>query len=79
MSAADNTFIPPEPVAWNRDRTKLVRYGDVEAAYLAYPAGEEVALSEAQDNGLYELFNPKPAVKAAAKPADKMVAKPADK
>lgn len=37
---------------WNADRTELVPEGDVTAAFLAYPDGEEVGDDEAKQLGL---------------------------
>lgn len=49
--------------------------GDVDAAFLAYPVGEEVP-----DEVISELTgDKKPAKKAVSKPADKAAPKPADK
>jgi hypothetical protein len=37
---------------WNADKTRLVNSGDPDAAFLAYPAGTELAESEASRVGL---------------------------
>lgn len=57
---------------------RLVEEGDPEAAFLAYPAGEEVVDAEARRSGLTE-FLAKAGVKAKAKPADKAVTRHEDK
>lgn len=56
---------------------RLVREGDPEAAFLAYPEGEELADEEAKRSGLLELCEPEP--KAAPKPQDKSGAVRANK
>lgn len=58
---------------WRTGDGRLVRDGDVDAAFLAYPAGARI---EAKDE---HLVPGAPVAKAARKPADKQAAKPADK
>lgn len=70
----------PRRLYWTADRSRLVEHGDVEAAFLAYPAGESISLLEAQRNGLLDLVDLRaPAVveefgveKLGAEPANKM-------
>lgn len=56
---------------WTSDRTRLVNSGDPEAAILAYPAGTELAESEALRLG---LLGPAPTLVASPDeaPAEKM-------
>lgn len=56
----------PRRLYWTADKSRLVEHGDVEAAFLAYPAGESISLLEAQRNGLIELLDPTDAVPAVA-------------
>jgi hypothetical protein len=47
----------PRRLYWTADRSRLVEHGDVEAAFLAYPAGESISLLEAERNGLLALVD----------------------
>lgn len=63
---------------------RLVREGDLDAAFLAYAPGDEVADPEARKSGLADLEKEsepaeKPEDKSAPQPANKARAKPADK
>jgi hypothetical protein len=72
----------PRRLYWTADRSRLVEHGDVEAAFLAYPAGESISLLEAQRNGLLDLVAPSAPVvaeKLGAEPANKMRGRRADK
>lgn len=55
---------------------QLVGEGDPQAAFLAYPVGEDVADDDAD---AYRALVAGGRAKAAAKPTDKAAAKPADK
>lgn len=59
---------------WRTQDGRLVQHGDIEAAFLAYPAGEEMTERDAEAKGVLAVYG-----KSADKPADKAVAKPADK
>lgn len=63
---------------WRTGDGRLVRDGDVDGEFLAYPAGSRI---DAKDEQLVPGVEPerKPRAKAAAKPADKQAAKPDDK
>lgn len=61
---------------WRTTDGRLVQHGDLDAAFLAYPAGEEFTDHDAEAKGLLAVY---PNEKAVDKPADKAVAKPADK
>jgi hypothetical protein len=75
---------------WNADRSRLVDSGDPDAAFLAFPAGTELAESEARKVGLLAV---KPAVPVtepdpvpepeqkirSGRPADKMGPRPVTK
>lgn len=76
-------FQIPERV-YRTDDGRLVKHGDPEAAFLAFPEGDELSDEEAKRHGVLEFFGkgkPQAAApeKAAARPVDKMVARPADK
>jgi len=66
---------------WRTKDGKLVPHDHPDAAFLAYPAGEELSDHDAKAKGVLAVYPEKkaPVKKAAAKPADKAVAKPADK
>lgn len=71
-------FKVPRRLYWTADRSRLVEHDDVEAAFLAYPAGEEISLEEARRFGF--LDTPVTPEKAVAAPENKMRgARPADK
>ncbi len=59
---------------WRTGDGRLVRDGDPDGEFLAYPAGARI---EPKDEHL--VPGSAPAAKAARKPADKQAAKPADK
>jgi hypothetical protein len=64
---------------WRTGDGRLVRDGDPDGEFLAYPAGSRI---EAKDEHLVPSVEPEPKparAKAAAKPADKQAAKPDDK
>lgn len=65
---------------WTADRSRLVKEGDQEAAFLAYPHGTEISDGEAERVGLGQpaVAEP-PAAKSARKPADKMMPAPSNK
>lgn len=69
-------FRVPERLYWTADRTRLVRHGDVEAAFLAWPAGEEIPDEEARRCGLLAGHEQK---QRKAAPANKVGARPTDK
>lgn len=72
----------PERIYRTKDG-RLVRHGDPEAAFLAFPEGEELSDEEAKRFGLLEFEKknraPQPEEKQAAQPEDKQAAKPEDK
>jgi hypothetical protein len=75
----------PRRLYWTADRSRLVEHGDMEAAFLAYPAGEEISMEEARRFGFLDTLDtpvtPEKAVDAAenkmraARPADKAAGK----
>jgi hypothetical protein len=64
---------------WNANRSRLVREGDPEAAFLAYPAGVSISDEEARRVGLPVDPVQVPERKSVRKPADKMMPAPSDK
>lgn len=75
------TFKVPRHI-WRTTDGKLVPHEHPDAAFLAYPAGEELTDHDAQAKGLLDVYPDEKkttAKKAVAKPADKAMAKPADK
>lgn len=54
---------------------RLVKHGDPDAAFLAYPAGMELSEEEATRFGVAALFERK----SAGRAQDKMASRPADK
>jgi hypothetical protein len=67
---------------WRTTDGRLVPHGHADAAFLAYPAGEELSDHDAKAKGVLAVYPDEKkttAKKAVAKPADKAMAKPADK
>jgi len=60
---------------WRTTDGRLVPTGDPDAAFLAYPAGEELADHDAEARGLLDVYPSK----AVDKPQDKAMSKPEDK
>jgi hypothetical protein len=81
MSVDRSMFRVPRRLYWTLDKDRLVEHDDPAAAYLAYPAGEELSPEEARRHGLLELDQP-PAdpEKGRASAEDKLRhARPSDK
>jgi hypothetical protein len=75
-----SVFRVPRRLYWTADRGRLVQHGDVDAAFLAFPAGHELALEEARRFGLLDTVDtPVTAEKLAAEPPNKMRGRAANK
>jgi hypothetical protein len=67
-------FRVPHRLYWVADRSRLVRHGDPDAAFLAFTAGQELSDEEARRHGLVpveEKSQPPTENKLGARPADK--------
>lgn len=65
---------------WRTTDGRLVPDGDLEAAFLAYPAGEELADSVAEATGARDVYTEEgPAVKSVTEHGDKSVTVHEDK
>jgi len=78
------TFVIKERLYHTADKKRLVRHGDLEAAFLAFTPGEELSDVEAQRTGVAAFYAAAPipevtAVRQGRTPANKMAARPADK
>lgn len=70
----------PARLYWVADRSRLVRHGDPEAAFLAFPAGAELSIEEARRFRLLDTVDtPVTPEKLRAEPENKRGARPADK
>lgn len=71
-------FTATERLYYTSDRTKIVRHGDVDAAFLFLPVGGETSDAEAQALGLHNLDEARiPTEAKAVAPADNKAIKAA--
>lgn len=63
---------------WRTADGRLVPDGDLEAAFLAYPKGDELSDHDAEAQGVLGVY-PEPSTKAVAEHGDKMVTAHGDK
>ena len=71
-------FVIKERLYHTADKSRLVRHGDLDAAFLAFTVGQELTDEEALRFGVI-AFYAEPVVRQGRTPANKMAARPADK
>lgn len=78
---AVSVYRVPRRLYWVADRSRLVGHGDPEAAFLAFPPGEELSIEEARRFGLLDTVDtPVSAEKLRGEPLrNKLRGRPADK
>lgn len=65
----------PRRLYWTADKDRLVEHGDVDARFLAFPAGHEMSLEEARRFRLLDRLD----TPISAAPAEKLGAAPLNK